>query len=118
MGTIKAILGVVVIVAVFYAVYQIIPPELSNYAFNDDLKDIALMAGANPRTTEQDMVNEVMKKAQDHQIPLMPEQITVQRIGTPGAPAFYLAAEYSVPVNLPGYSFNLHFTPSSGNRGF
>lgn len=118
MGTIKAILGVLVIAAVFYTVYQIIPPELSNYAFTDDLKDIALMAGANPRTSEQDMVNEVMKKAQDHEIQLTPEQITVQRIGTPGAPAFYLAAEYSVPVSLPGYSFALHFTPTSGNKGF
>jgi hypothetical protein len=29
-----------------------------------------------------------------------------------------VAAEYSVPVTLPGYSFTLHFTPSSGNKGF
>jgi hypothetical protein len=118
MGTIKAIVGLLVIAAVFYAVYQIIPPELSNYAFTDDLKNIAMMAGSNPRTTEQDMVNEVMKKAQDHEIPLTTDEITVQRIGSPGAPAFYVAADYSVPVNLPGYTFSLHFTPSSGNKGF
>jgi hypothetical protein len=118
MGTIKAILGVVAIGLVFYAVYQVVPPELSNYAFTDDLKDIAMMGGANPRTTDQDLVNEVMKKAEDHSIQLAPEQITVQRIGTPGAPAVYVAADYSVPVNLPGYSFTLHFTPSSGNKGF
>jgi len=49
---------------------------------------------------------------------LLPEQITVQRIGSPGAPAVYVAADYSVPVTLPGYSFSLHFNPSSGNRGF
>jgi len=29
-----------------------------------------------------------------------------------------VAADYSVPVALPGYSFTLHFNPSSGNRGF
>ena len=46
-----------------------------------------------------------------------PGSVTVQRIGTPGAPAVYVAADYSVPVSLPGYSFTLHFTPSSGNRG-
>lgn len=118
MGTIKAIFGVLAIAAVFYAVYQVVPPELSYYAFNDDLKDIAMMAGANPRTTDQDLVNEVLQKAQDHQIPLTPEQITVQHFGTPGARAVYVGAEYTVPVNLPGYSFTLHFTPSSGNRGF
>ena len=32
--------------------------------------------------------------------------------------AVYVAADYSVPVSLPGYSFKLHFTPSSGNKGF
>ena len=48
---------------------------------------------------------------------LSPEQITIQRIGTPGVLGVYVAADYSVPVTLPGYSFTLHFTPSSGNRG-
>jgi hypothetical protein len=118
MGTIKAIVGVLLIAAVFYAVYQVVPPELSNYAFNDDLKDIAMMAGANPRTTDQDLINEIIKKAEDHEIQLTPEQITVQHIGTPGVRALYVSAEYSVPVNLPGYTFTLHFTPSSGNKGF
>jgi hypothetical protein len=118
MGTIKAIIAVLAIGVVFYAVYQVVPPELSNYAFNDDLKDIAMMAGANPRTTDQDLVSAVIQKAQDHNIQLAPEQVTVQHIGTPGVHAVYVAADYSVPVNLPGYSFTLHFTPSSGNKGF
>lgn len=118
MGTVKAIVGVLVFVGMIYAGYQIIPPELSNYSFNDDLKDIAMMAGANPRTTDQDLLNQVIKRAQDHNIQLTPDEVTVQRIGTPGAPAVYVAADYSVPVALPGYSFTLHFTPSSGNKGF
>lgn len=118
MGTIKAIIGFLVIVAMIYAGDQIAPPELSNYAFNDDLHEIAMMGGANPKTTDEDLINQVMRKAQDHSIPLSREQVTVQRIGTPGALAVYLSADYTVPVNLPGYSFTLHFTPSSGNKGF
>jgi hypothetical protein len=77
-----------------------------------------MYAGSNPHQTDQAMIDAVIKKAQDHQITLTPEQVTVQRIGTPGAPAAYVAADYSVPVELPGYSFTLHFTPSSGNKGF
>ena len=118
MGTLKAIIGVLVFVGMIYAGYQIIPPELSNCSFNDDLKDLAMMAGANPRTTDDDLLKQVLKRAQDHNIELAPEQVTVQRIGTPGAPAVYVQADYSVPVNFPGYSFTLHFTPSSGNKGF
>jgi hypothetical protein len=118
MGTVKAIVGFLVIVGVMYAGFQILPPELSNYSFQDDLRTVAMTGGANPHQTDQDLVDAVIKKAQEHQITLAPENVTVQRIGTPGAPAVYVAAEYSVPVSLPGYSFSLHFTPSSGNRGF
>ena len=116
MGTVKALFGFLAIVAVIYACFQIIPPELSNYSFQDDLRDIAMVGGANPKETDQELLNSVIRKAQEHQITLSPEQITIQRIGTPGVLGVYVAADYSVPVTLPGYSFTLHFTPSSGNR--
>ena len=118
MGTLKAITGVLAIVAAIYALFQIVPPELANYSFQDDLRQVAMMGGSNPRTTDQQLIDSIVKKAQDHQITLAPEAVTVQRIGTPGSPAVYVAADYSVLVSLPGYSFTLHFTPSSGNKGF
>ena len=118
MGTLKAIAGFVAIVAVIYCGFQIIPPELTNYSFTDDLRNIAMVGGSNPHQTDQDLVDQVIKKAEEHQIALTREQVIVQRIGTPGALAVYVAADYSVPVDLPGYSFTLHFKPSSGNKGF
>ena len=117
MGTVKAFIGLLAIIGVIYCAFQIIPPELTNYSFQDNLRNLAMVGGANPHETDQELMDAILKKAQEHQIALAPEQITVQRIGTPGAPAVYLAADYSVPVNLPGYSFTMHFTPSSGNRG-
>jgi hypothetical protein len=117
MGTVKALFGFLAIIGVVYACFQIIPPELTNYSFQDDLHNIAMVGGANPHETDQELIDSIVKKAQEHQITLTPEQVTIQRIGTPGAPAVYVAADYSVPVSLPGYSFTLHFTPSSGNRG-
>jgi hypothetical protein len=118
MGTYKAIVGFLVIIGAIYAGFQIIPPELTNYSFQDDLREVALTGGANPRTTDQQLIETVIKKGQEHRIVLTPENVTVQHIGTPGMYAVYIAADYSVPVSLPGYSFTLHFTPSSGNRGF
>ena len=117
MGTLKAIVGFLAIIGCIYAGFQIVPPELSNYSFTDDLRNIAMMGGANPHTTDQDLVEAVIKKAREHDITLTPEQVTVQRIGTPGAPAVYVSTEYSVPVSLPGYAFTLHFKPSSENKG-
>ena len=116
MGTVKAIIGFLAIIGVVYAAFQIAPPELNNYSFTDDLRTIAMMGGANPHETDQQLVEAVLKKAEEREIPLTAEHVTVQRIGTPGAPAVYVAADYTVPVSLPGYSFVLHFTPSSGNK--
>lgn len=118
MGTLKAIIGIVVVAAVIYTGFQVVPPELSNFSFQDDLRTIALSTGANPHTTDQALVEAVMKKAEEHQIPLSPDRVIVQRIGTVGAPAVFLTVDYSVPVTLPGYQFSLHFNPSSGNKGF
>jgi hypothetical protein len=118
MGTVKAIVGFLAIIAAIYAGFQIIPPELSNYSFQDDLRNIAMVGGANAHQTDQEIIDSIVRKAGEHQITLAPEQVTVTRIGTPGAPAVYVAADYSVPVTLPGYSFVLHFNPSSGNKGF
>ena len=42
----------------------------------------------------------MIKKAKDHEITLAPEDVTVQRIGTPGSPAVYIAADYTVPVTF------------------
>jgi hypothetical protein len=118
MGTIKAIIGFLAIIGVIYAGYQVIPPELTNYSFQDDLRQVAMTGGASPNKSDEDIRTMVLSKARDHQISLTGNQVTVQRINTPGLSAVYVAADYSVPVSLPGYSFNLHFTPSSENKGF
>ncbi len=118
MGTVKAVVGFLAIIALVYSGFQIAPVEMANYSFQDDLRQIAMVGGANPHETDQDLVEAVMRKAREHDLPLTPDQVTVQRIGTPGALAVYVAADYSVPVSLPGYSFSLHFTPSSGNKAF
>jgi hypothetical protein len=118
MGTVKAILGILVIAACVYSGFEIAPILMANYSFTDDLRQISVMGGVNPHLTDQDLIEAVVKKAREHELPLAPEQVTVQRIGTPGAPAVYLTADYTVPVSLPGYSFTMHFNPSSGNKGF
>jgi hypothetical protein len=118
MGTVKAIVGLLAIIGVIYCGLQIVPPELTDYSFQDDLRQVAVVGGASPNKTDEDIRTMVLSKAREHDIPLTGNQVTVQRINTPGLSAVYIAADYSVPVSLPGYSFNLHFTPTSGNKGF
>ena len=116
MGTVKLIVGLVVIVAAVIACAQIIPPEMANFQFQDDLKEVAMMGSSSPNKSDDDLRNAVLSKAKSHDIALTPEQVTIQRIGTPGIGGVYVAVDYNIPVNLPGYSFSLHFTPNSGNK--
>ncbi len=116
MGTIKAIVGFLAIILVVVACFEVAPPLMANYSFQDDLRNVSLMDGGNFQKTEEDVRTDVMRKVKDQNLPITPKQITVQRINTPGMSALYIAADYSVPVSLPFYSFDLHFTPNSGNK--
>ena len=118
MGIVKAALGFLAIAAVVIGLFQIAPPMLNNYSFQDDLKTVAMMDTANYQKTDEDIRNDVLRKAKERDIAIEPKQITVQHTGTVGMSAVYVAADYSVTVSLPGYSFDMHFTPSSGNKGF
>ncbi|MGA7217014.1 MAG: hypothetical protein WBX38_01790 [Candidatus Sulfotelmatobacter sp.] len=116
MGTVKLIVGFLVILFVVYACFQIAPPLMANYSFQDDLRTVALMDSANFQKSDDEVRNDVMRRVKEHDLPIEPKQVIVQRINTPGMSAVFVAADYSVPVNLPGYSFDLHFTPDSGNK--
>jgi hypothetical protein len=116
MGTFKAVLGFVAVILVVIALFQVAPPIMANFSFQDDLRQVAMMAGANPQKTDDDVRNDVLRKAREHDLPISEKQVTVQRILTPGLMAVYVAADYSVTINLPGYSFDMHFNPTSGNK--
>ena len=118
MGIIKAALGFLAIAAVVVGLFQIAPPMLANYSFTDDLKNITMVDSANLQKTDEDVRNDVLRKAKEHDLPIDAKEVTVQRINTPGISAVYVAVDYSVTVNVPGYPFEMHFNPTSGNKGF
>jgi hypothetical protein len=116
MGTVKAIVGFLLVVFVGYSLFQVVPPLMANYNFQDDLRQVAMIDGNALQKTDDDVRSDVMRRVKDHDLPIDPKQVTVQRINTPGLAAVYVAADYSVTVSLPGYAFDMHFTPNSGNK--
>jgi len=116
MGTLKAIGGFLAIILVVVACFEVAPPLMANYSFQDDLRNVALMDGANFQKTDDDIRNDVLRKAKDQNLPIDAKQVIVQRISTPGMSSVYVAADYTVTVSLPGYSFDMHFNPTSGNK--
>ena len=116
MGTLKALLGVAVIAVVAIIGLKVIPPYFSNYEFEDFIKNEALQSTYSTRS-EDEIRDSIIKHAKDYDIQLSTRQVKVSRSGSNGNGSLFIEAEYSVPVDLPGYSTTLTFHPSSKNKG-
>ena len=110
-------LGLLLLILAVAIVWQVASCELANAALHDDLRDIAAQAGARiglvPLSTDDQLRDAVIHAASKHDIQLEPSQIIVQRSGPAETPTIYLAADYKINISLPGYSFTLHFNPST-----
>jgi hypothetical protein len=117
MGKGKLILGLAVLALAIIAGWQIASCELANLTLRGDLRDLAAQAGAYiglvSFNTDEDFRNAVIRAAKSHDIQLEPEQVTVQRTGTVPAQSIYLAVDYKARVAMPGFSFTVHFHPTS-----
>ncbi len=116
MGTLKMLFGLAVMAAVAIVSLKVIPPYFSNYEFEDAIKNEALQSTYTARS-EDDIRDAVVKHARDCDITLSAKQVHVVRTGSFGAGSLLIEADYSVPVELPGYSMTLEFHPSSKNKG-
>lgn len=116
MGTVKAIVGIGIIVLMVIVAIQLIPPYFDNYQFEDTINTEALAATYSTKSDE-DIRDIVYKKAKEMEIPLTPEQIKVHRVGSQGTGTLSIEANYTVHVNLPGYPMDLAFHAATKNKG-
>ncbi len=105
-----------VLVAFVMLGIKVIPPYFSNYELEDSIKTEALQSTYTTRT-EDDIRDTIIKQAHNYDIALTPKQVHVARVGGMGNGSLSIDAEYSVPLELPGYSTTLDFHPSSKNKG-
>jgi len=117
MGKVKFILALAILALAIIAGWQIASCELDNLGFHEDLRDLAAQGGARigllSFSSDEELRDDVVRKAKKRGIQVEPEQVTVERTGTLPAQTIYLAVEYKTRVKLPGCSFTLHFHASS-----
>jgi hypothetical protein len=111
------IAGLIALALVLRVGWQIAAADIADRQLREDLRDMASQAGARIGLLELSSIDDfreaVIRSAKQHGIVLAPSQVTVQRTGAGVTAVIYLAADYTEPVNLPGFSFNLHFTTTS-----
>lgn len=121
MRRIKAILVAAALVLGVMAGWKVGWYEVANLQLQEDMRDLANDTGFKyvVSRSDDDLRNAVISKARGYDIDLKPSQVTVQHRASGNASTIYLAADYSKPVDLPGgYSFALHFAPSSAKGIF
>ena len=111
MKTLRAILGVALVVGGAYYGYLLIPPYFANYQLQDYIESETRLQTYSTKS-EQDIKDGVIKQARGLDIPLAPESVVVQR----GAGDLQISCSYSVHVDLPGYPVDLKFTPGSKSK--
>ncbi|MFY9661194.1 MAG: hypothetical protein WAJ97_11265 [Terriglobales bacterium] len=116
MATLKLVFGFVLFGMVALVCYKLLPPFFANYELEDSIKTEATQSTYSTRS-EDDIRASIIKQARGYDIALTPRQVHVLRVGSFGTGTLAIDAEYSVPIDLPGYSTTLNFHPSSQNSG-
>ncbi len=109
----KALLALGVLVALVFTAYKLVPVYFANYQFQDaiDTESKFALTGY-PQRTENDIRQDVVKKARDLGIPAKPEdiQLVIDRGRVD------ISLDYSVPIDLILYQFTLQFHPHADNH--
>jgi hypothetical protein len=116
MATVKLILIVAILGFMGLVGFKLIPPYFSNYQFEDSIKTEATQSTYSTRS-EDDIREASMKEARGYDIALTPKEVHVSRAGGFGTGTLAIEVDYSVPIDLPGYSTTLEFHPSTKNKG-
>jgi hypothetical protein len=116
MASLKLIFGLGLMCAVGLVCFKLIPPYFSNYELEDAIKSESIQSTYTTRT-EEDIKAAVIKHARNYDIELEPKQVHVVRNGGLGNGTLAIEVDYTVPVELPGYSTELDFHLSSKNKG-
>ena len=110
-GRLKAIIWLLIFLALVYLGIKIVPAYFNNYQLEDTIRVEARFATVQ-RKAEEDIRNDIYRKIQDLDIPARREDIRVQSTDR----GVRISVDYTVEVDLLGYKLRLQFNPSADNR--
>lgn len=109
--TFTGIIMILVIVAVVFVAFKVMPPYISNYQLQDSINNIARSATYSAAGVEV-IHKDVLNAAREAGVTLQPEQVRVSR----SRETVDIAVDYTVTVDLIVQPVTMHFTPSAGNK--
>ena len=116
-GKIAGFLFFVVVAAVVYVGFKVVPVYVNNYEFQDSLESEARFAITNRRQPD-DVRNDVYKKVVELNIPVDKKDIQIKYPSSGQGPMglIDIDVQYMVDVEFPGYTLELNFHPHGDNH--
>jgi hypothetical protein len=109
--TLKGLLTVAFFVALTYSGAKILPVYVDNFELQDYIQS-QTPYWLTQRITAEAIRKTVLAKAQDLDLPVEEEDVTVEA----NQYKVSIVIDYYVPVDLKVYMLQLHFTPASENK--
>jgi len=110
-GKLKAIIVTVILAFLVFAGVKVVPPYISEYQLNDKMQETARFASVT-RANEWQIKETIFKTIEELEIPATKEDVKVVAAGG----RVSITVDYTVPIDLWVYKFDLHFTPSTQNK--
>jgi cell division protein FtsL len=108
-GRLKALLSLAFLAAVAFVAVKTLPAYYDNFQLQDHIRQLTTQVAVRTKpVTPAEIRDEVITFAEDHGIPLAPDNVKVNI-----ARHISINLDYTVPVDLTVYILRLHFTPSA-----
>ncbi len=110
-GKLGCLFGLVILAAVLFVAYKMIPVKVKAAEMRDTITDEARSAGG--RSVDE-VRKQIIQKAIDLDLPILDSQLTIDR----RSDYIKVDVEYTVPVKFPGYTYQWHFQHHAENPVF
>jgi hypothetical protein len=112
MKTLKALISLLIVVAVFFVGFKIVPVYFNYYQFQDAIEEEARIQSYTGKS-ENDIRETVWKRAQQLDLPIAsPDDLKIERTGS----SVSIETEYTVHIDIPIHPFDLNFKPNTKNK--
>lgn len=109
----KGLFSLAILSGIIFVCVKIVPPYFANYQFQDAIEAESRFAlSGYPKKTNDDIVMDVVKKAQDLGIPAKADDVRLVITNSD----VDISLDYSVPIDLIVYQFTLQFHPHADNH--
>jgi hypothetical protein len=110
-GQFGCIIGLIVLAVVGYIAFKVIPIKVKSAELRQEIVDQARSAG---NRSEGKIRYNIMKKAEELNLPLADKDLKIQQ----SSERIRISAEYTVPVEFPGYTWMWKYSHRAENPLF